>query len=144
MFLGEFHCKADAIGTLVLPEKFRPALDGGLTLTRGIDRCLLIYPAGEWQQLATKIQAHFCLTQPADRAFARLMFAGALICVPDKDGRIPLPQNLRQYADIQAETIVVGLCSHLELWAPQRWAELTAQMAANATAASISAEYQIF
>jgi MraZ protein len=141
MFLGEFYCQADTQGSLTLPGKIRSGLEGELTLTRGIERCLLIYPAKEWQQLAAKIQEQLRLTRSGDRAFARLMFSGALSCIPDAEGRIPVPEHLRQYAGIQGEAVIVGLCNHLEVWDAQRWADVTVQLEARAELPSQNEDY---
>ncbi|MBN1919951.1 MAG: division/cell wall cluster transcriptional repressor MraZ [Anaerolineae bacterium] len=141
MFLGEFYCQANAQGSLTLPGRIRSGLEGELTLTRGLERCLLIYPAQEWQQLAARIQAQLCLTRSGDRAFARLMFSGALSCMPDAEGRIPMPEYLRQYAGIQGEAVIVGLYNHLEVWDAQRWAEVTVQLEARAELPSQNEAY---
>jgi MraZ protein len=128
MFLGEFHCTTDGNGRLIIPIEFRAKLAEGLIVTRGIERCLFIYPAEEWLKLAKKMRLRLPLTSRDARAFARLIFAGALVCVPDQQGRVPLPNNLRQYAGIEDQAIVVGLYTHLEIWSPRRWQEVVAQM----------------
>jgi MraZ protein len=127
MLLGEFHCSADSSGRLTIPAEFSAELGKGLTLTRGIDRCLFIYPTEEWQKLVAKIHGKLPLTSRDGRAFARLMFSGAQVCAPDQQGQIPLPTTLRQYAGIDDEAIVIGLCTHLEVWSPQRWQEVNDQ-----------------
>ena len=129
MFLGEFHCTTDGNGRLIIPIELRAKLAEGLIVTRGIERCLFVYRAEEWRELAKKMRSRLPLTSRDARAFARLIFTGALVCVPDQQGRVPLPNNLRQYAGIEDEAIVVGLYTHLEIWSPQRWREIVAQMA---------------
>lgn len=129
MFLGEFRCITDGNGRLVIPVELRARLAEGLIMTRGIERCLFIYPVEEWRKLAKKMRFRLPLTSRDARAFARLIFAGALVCVPDQQGRVPLPDNLRQYAGIEDEAIVVGLYTHLEIWNPQRWQEMVARIA---------------
>jgi MraZ protein len=101
----------------------------GATVTRGIERCLVVYPIAEWQRLAEKIQNRLPLTSRQARAFRRLMFSGALTCAPDARGRIPLPDRLRKYANIGAEVVIVGLVSHLEIWCPREWQEISAALA---------------
>jgi MraZ protein len=127
MLLGEFECTADKGGRLTIPVEFSTEFGEGLTLTRGIDRCLFIYPAEEWRKLVEKIQRQLPLTNRDGRLFARLMFSGALTCTPDRQSQIPLPDNLRQYAGIDKEAIVIGLYTHLEVWSPQRWREVNEQ-----------------
>ena len=125
MLLGEFHCTADK--RLAIPVEISPELGEGLTITRGIDRCLFIYPAGEWRRLVEKMQRQLSLTNRDARSFARLMFSGALTCTPDQEGQIPLPNGLRRYAGIEDEAVVIGLWTHLEVWSPQRWQEVSDQ-----------------
>jgi MraZ protein len=134
MLLGEFRCVADDSGRLNIPAELCPELAEGLALTRGIERCLFAFPAEEWQELAEKMRAQLPLTSRDARAFTRLMFAGALTCVPDQRGQIPLPGDLREYAGIEEEAVVVGLCTHLEIWSPQRWQEVRARMVEEGTA----------
>ena len=126
MLLGEFRCAADKSGKLTLPDEFFAELDE-MTLTRGIDRCLFIYPAQEWRKLVDKMEQQLLLTSRDARTFTRLMFAGALTCTPDRQGQIPLPDNLRRYAGIEDGAIVIGLHTHLEIWNPQRWKEINDQ-----------------
>jgi MraZ protein len=127
MLLGEFHCTADSSGKLTIPTEFSTELGEGLTLTRGIDRCLFIYPAEEWQKLAEKMHGKLPLTSQDARMFARLMFSGAQTCTLDQQGQLSLPGGLRQYAGIEDQVVVIGLCTHLEVWSPQRWQEVNDQ-----------------
>lgn len=127
MLLGEF-CGVVDNGELVIPPRLWAGLGEQVTLTRGIERCLLVYPAEAWQALAEKMQARLPFTSRDARAFARLMFSGALTCAPDAEGRIPLPDGLRQYAGIEGEAVLVGVGTHLELWSPQRWQEAAERM----------------
>lgn len=121
MLLGEFRCSFDREGRLTLPPAFREALAEGATVTRGIERCLLVYPAAEWQKLAEKIQRRLPLTSQPARSFTRFVFSGAASCTPNQAGQLALPDQLRWYAHIEDEAIVVGLLSHLEIWCPGRW-----------------------
>jgi MraZ protein len=134
MLLGEFHCTADSSGRLTIPAEFSTQLGEGLTVTRGIDRCLFIYPTEEWQKLVAKVQGRLPLTSRDARTFARLMFSGAQTCAPDQRGQISLPGALRQYAGIKDSVVVIGLCTHLEVWSPQRWQEVNDQTIAEGAA----------
>ncbi len=121
MLIGEVYCSADDEGWLRIPSEFRAELTEGATVTRGIDPCLVVYPAAEWQRLAAKIERQLPLTSRVARAFNRLMFSAALTCALDERGQILLPETLREYANITREVVVVGLFSHLEIWTPQGW-----------------------
>jgi MraZ protein len=122
MFLGEFVHIIDDKGRLTIPAKFRAGLDAGLVVTRGIDRCLAIYPLEEWQKLAKQV-SELPMTDRRARAFRRLVFANASDAVPDKQGRVLIPPRLREYAGVDGEVIVAGLNTYIEVWEPESWNE---------------------
>ncbi len=122
MFLGEFVHTIDEKGRLTIPAKFRAGLEDGLVITRGIDRCLVIYPMEEWERLAEKVSA-LPMTDRSARAFRRLVFAGASDAIPDKNGRVLIPPSLREYAALDGEVIVTGLNTYVEVWGPAAWGE---------------------
>ncbi len=123
MFLGEFNHTIDDKGRLTIPAKFRDELESGIVITRGLDGCLWAYGRSEWEALAEKI-AKLPTTNPAARNFSRFVFSSAFDSIPDRQGRILLPQNLRDYASIQNETIVIGVKNKLEIWNPAKWSEV--------------------
>src|SRR5688572_23683374 len=106
MFLGRHAHNLDAKGRLAVPARFRDELASGVVLTRGIDRCLALYPMVAWQPLAEKVSA-LPITDPDARAFRRLVFAEAVDLALDAQGRILLPPELREYAGIEREAIVI-------------------------------------
>ncbi|MCJ7667654.1 MAG: division/cell wall cluster transcriptional repressor MraZ [Anaerolineae bacterium] len=120
MFLGEYSHTIDSKGRLTIPAKFRAELAQGMVVTRGLDRCLLVYPLPEWDKLAQRING-LPITQKDARTFTRLTYSGAIHCEPDRQGRILLPQYLREYAGIDNESVVIGLYARLEIWNPIRW-----------------------
>jgi MraZ protein len=122
MFLGEFIHAIDEKGRLTIPAKFRADLAAGLVVTRGIDRCLAIYPLEEWNRLAERVSA-LPLTDRRARAFRRLVFASAADAVPDRQGRLLIPPRLREYADLDSEVIVTGLNTYIEVWNVGTWAQ---------------------
>jgi MraZ protein len=122
MFLGEFEHTIDDKGRLTIPAKFRARLAGGLVITKGIDRCLGLYPPDVWERLAQKISA-LPQTNPKAREFRRQMFGSASDDVPDRQGRVNLPQYLRGYAQIDRQVVIVGLCDHCEIWDLAQWRE---------------------
>lgn len=125
MFLGRFAHNLDAKGRLAIPARFRAALEDGVVLTRGIDRCVTAYPMPVWNELAEKISA-LSMTDPNARQFRRMMFAGAANLELDGQGRIVLPAALREFAEIEREVVVVGVNSSFEIWSPDRWREMEA------------------
>ncbi len=120
MFLGEYEHTVDDKGRLAIPAKFRAGLAEGLVLTRGFDQNLLLYPMPVWRELAARINA-LPITQPSARNLRRLMFAGASDLGLDKQGRIVLPPNLRQYATITSQAVITGMDSFIEIWSAERW-----------------------
>lgn len=120
MFIGEYSHNLDDKGRLAVPIKFRRDLAKGAVVTRGLDSCLFLYTKNEWEKLAEKLAA-LPISQANSRAFARLMLAGAMDLEMDKQGRVILPEYLRNFAGIKKATIVAGLYNRLELWDETRW-----------------------
>ncbi len=120
MFIGEYHHTLDEKGRMALPVKFRSALATGCVVTRGIDQCLSVYTLEEWKTLAEKLST-LPVSQATSRAFARLMLAGAMDAAPDKQGRVVLPDYLREYAKLGKNLAVVGLYNRLEIWDEAAW-----------------------
>ena len=91
-------------------------------VTRGLDRCLFVYPRSEWNDLAAKLAA-LPLSQKDSRAFARLMLAGAWDAEIDNQGRVAIPEYLRTYARLGKHAIFTGLYNRMEIWDEDRWLE---------------------
>lgn len=126
MFIGEYQHTIDDKGRIAFPVKFRKDLSKGAVVTRGIDTCLSIYTLEEWQKLATQVAA-LPMSQANARAFSRLMLSGAMDMVPDAQGRITVPEYLRQYAAMDKEVVLVGLYTRLELWSKTNWERYKAE-----------------
>lgn len=122
MFIGEYQHNIDQKGRVAVPVKFRSAIGGGAIVTRGLDGCLFMFTEQEWGELAQKLMA-LPLAQANSRAFVRLMMAGAVQVALDNQGRVLLPDYLRQYAGLKKETVVTGLYNRIELWDKERWQE---------------------
>ncbi|MBN1585667.1 division/cell wall cluster transcriptional repressor MraZ [Candidatus Uhrbacteria bacterium] len=120
MFIGEYQHTVDDKGRLAIPSKFRKDLSKGAVVTRGLDSCLFVFTMDEWKVLAAKL-ANLPMSQSNSRAFARLMLAGAMDVGLDSQGRVMLPEYLRQYAKLGRETVIAGLYSRLEIWDRKAW-----------------------
>ncbi len=120
MFIGEYKHNLDDKGRLAIPSKFRDALAEGAVVTRGLDTSLFLFPKEEWDKLAEKL-ASLPLGQSNSRAFARLMLAGAMDVLLDTQGRVVLPEYLREYAGMKKNIILAGLYNRLELWDEEKW-----------------------
>jgi len=120
MFLGEYQHSLDAKGRLTIPAKFREELGAGAIITRGLDHCLFLFPSNEWSALENKLRT-LPLTKHDARQFVRFLFSGASDCELDKQGRIMLPMNLREYAGIDKDAVVIGVASRIEIWSKEKW-----------------------
>ncbi|OGG42482.1 cell division/cell wall cluster transcriptional repressor MraZ [Candidatus Jorgensenbacteria bacterium RIFCSPLOWO2_01_FULL_45_25b] len=120
MFLGEYKHSIDAKGRVAVPAKFRSKLVSGAIITRGLDSCLFVFDAKEWQKLAEKLIA-LPLAQANSRAFSRLMLSGASDVNLDVQGRILVPDYLRAYAEIKKQVVVTGLYNRIEIWDAEHW-----------------------
>ncbi len=120
MFIGEYSHSLDDKGRVAIPVKFRAELKKGGVVTRGLDNCLFFYTKTEWEKLAEKL-ATLPISQSNSRAFARLMLAGAMDVEVDKQGRVIIPEYLRDFAGFKKDVVIAGLYSRLELWDAEKW-----------------------
>ena len=122
MLLGEYQHNLDNKGRVAIPAKFKEKLAAGAIITRGIDNCLFVFASKEWEVLAQKLVA-LPIDQANSRAFVRLMLAGAMDVALDNQGRILVPDYLRQYADLKKQVVIAGLYNRVEIWDAQKWQE---------------------
>ncbi len=120
MFLGEYTHTIDDKGRVTIPAKFRGELASGLVVTRGFDQNLMVFPLAEWEALAERIAAR-PLGDEDVRAFRRRVFSGAVDLAPDRQGRIVLPQYLRDFAAIDGEVVIAGVFNYIEIWSADAW-----------------------
>ncbi|OGH93226.1 MAG: cell division/cell wall cluster transcriptional repressor MraZ [Candidatus Magasanikbacteria bacterium RIFOXYD1_FULL_40_23] len=120
MFIGEYNHSLDDKGRMAIPVKFRRELQKGAVVTRGLDNCLFLYTKTEWEKLAEKLAA-LPISQSNSRAFSRLMLAGAMDVELDKQGRVILPEYLRQFSGIKKNLVIAGLYNRLEIWDQDLW-----------------------
>ncbi|GBD15409.1 Transcriptional regulator MraZ [bacterium HR26] len=120
MFLGRYSHTIDEKGRLAIPARFRDLFGGEAVLTRGIDRCLTLYPMAAWRPLAEKVSA-LSISDPDARTFRRMVFAEATVVQFDRQGRILLPPELRDYAGLERDAVVVGVNTYVEIWSPPAW-----------------------
>ncbi|ADQ07629.1 MraZ protein [Caldicellulosiruptor acetigenus I77R1B] len=120
MLIGEYKHVVDSKGRIILPSKFREELGERFILTKGLDNCLFGYSLKEWAVLEEKLKK-LPLTSKEARTFLRFFFAGACECEVDKQGRVLIPQNLREYAGIQKEVFIIGVMTRIEIWSEDNW-----------------------
>ena len=134
MFVGEYSHSVDDKGRLTIPSKFRAPLAEGCFVSRGFDRNLIIYTKSDFDLLSSKA-SQLSLTNPQHRDLWRLFYGAAHEDTPDGQGRIQVPQYLRDYAGLDGEVRIIGVGQFVEVWAIGSWAEKQNQLndpAANA------------
>ena len=120
MFLGTHTPRLDDKGRLALPAKFRNELEGGLVITKGQERCLFVFPMAEFSRI-TELLRSAPVTQRSVRDYSRVFFASASHEVPDGQGRITVPSQLREYAGLSKDCVVIGANSRVEVWDAEAW-----------------------
>ncbi len=120
MFIGEYQHSIDPKKRLALPSKFRGELGTRVVLTRGLDGALIIYPMKVWEELAQKLGS-LPIGETGKRSFTRLMLSGASDIDLDSQGRILLPEYLKEAAKLGKDVTVVGLYNRLEIWDTKKW-----------------------
>lgn len=123
MFMGEYHHTIDKKNRLIIPSPLRQLTKQGedrFIITRGLDRSLFLYPLSEWQNLGDRL-TYLSTTKSNARAFLRLLFSGAHPVQPDGQGRITLPQTLKDFAQIKEKVAVIGAFNKIEVWSEENW-----------------------
>ncbi len=120
MLIGEYKHILDTKKRLAIPAKFRRSFAQGAVITRGIDNCLVLYPAKEWETMAGKL-GQLPNSQIEARGFARVMLAGAMAVKFDRLGRILIPDYLKKYAWLKKKAVIIGLYNRLEIWSDEKW-----------------------
>ena len=122
MFIGEYTYSIDDKKRLAIPAKFRNLLGKKAVITRGLDNCLFLYPAKEWNNLADKL-SKLPLSQADARGFARLMLTGAMDAKLDNLGRILVPDYLKDYGQLKKKVVIAGVFNRVEIWDERKWQE---------------------
>jgi MraZ protein len=130
MFMSEYQHNIDAKGRLFIPARFREGLGDSFIITKGLDGCLFVYTRDEWSALEQKLKS-LPFTRGDARAFLRFFFSGAAICEVDKQGRALIPANLREYARLEKDVVIIGVSTRVEIWAKEHWEQYSARAAAS-------------
>ena len=120
MLIGEYHHNIDEKGRLIIPSKFIDEIGKEFIVTRGLDGCLFIYAKKEWEKIVSKLQT-LPFTKKDARTFNRFFLSSATVCEFDRQGRINIPSNLINYANIQKECTIIGVNDRLEVWASDKF-----------------------
>lgn len=120
MFMGEYNHTLDPKGRVIIPAKFRENLGVKFVITKGLDGCLYGYPYDKWEEVGQNFQETIRTNKEA-RQFSRFFFSSASDCDIDKQGRILIPSNLREYAGLSKDVVIAGNLGHIEIWDKARW-----------------------
>jgi MraZ protein len=125
MLIGEYQHNIDPKGRVIVPAKFREDLGEHFYVTKGLDGCLFVLPPTEWQRLQEKV-----MSMPISKArgLQRFFFSGAAEVETDKQGRILLPQQLRDHAKLDKDVTFIGTSTRAEIWDSQRWTEFNSTL----------------
>ena len=123
MFMGEYNHTIDVKGRLIIPSKFREALGDVFVVTKGLDGCLFVFDNTEWAVFEEKLRS-LPITNKDARKFVRFFLAGAAEVEVDKQGRILVPNVLREFAQLSKDVVLLGVASRIEIWSKERFEEV--------------------
>lgn len=121
MFMGQYSHSIDDKGRLIIPARLREGLGMRFVVTKGFDRCLYAYPLEEWERIAEQF-LHVPSKKEA-RQLERIFIGSARELELDKQGRALVPQDLREFAGIDRDVVLVGILNKVEIWASDRFDE---------------------
>lgn len=120
MLIGEYEHSLDAKGRLIMPAKVREDMGEKFIVTKGLDGCLFGFSQKEWETFEEKLKT-LPLTNKNARDFVRFFLSGATECEIDKQGRFLIAGNLRQYANLEKDAVIIGVGTRLEIWNKDKW-----------------------
>lgn len=123
MFIGEYEHTIDAKNRIIIPAKFREGLGEKFVITKGLEQgCLLVFSMEEWLNFEEKLKALPFGSKEA-RTFSRYFFSSAIECEIDKQGRTVISSNLKEYANLEKDVVIIGVSSRVEIWSKDKWQE---------------------
>jgi len=126
MFYGEHEHSIDRKGRLIIPSKFREVSKENYVerffVTRGLDTCLFVFTEDEWRKQEVKFKT-VPFTSSEGRQFNRIYFSGACEVTCDKQGRVLIPEYLKDFANIKRDVTIVGVSNRIEIWSKESWQE---------------------
>ena len=121
MFVGKYNNSIDSKSRVIVPAKFRDELEGRCIIAKSLDRCLTIYPLAQWEKFVEEKLEILPAGNPQARKLKRHFYSSAAECDVDKQGRLTIPQELKEYAGIEKELITVGSDKTIEVWSREHW-----------------------
>ena len=120
MLIGEYEHSLDVKGRLIMPAKLRQDMGEKFIVTKGLDGCLFAFSQNEWLNFEAKLKA-LPLSDKNARNFVRFFLSGATECEIDKQGRFLIASNLRDYATLEKEAVIIGVGTRIEIWNKDKW-----------------------
>ena len=130
MLIGEYEHSLDAKGRLIMPAKLRDDIGEKFIITKGLDGCLFAFSTTEWEKFEEKLNT-LPISNKDARAFSRFFFAGAMECEIDKQGRFLISSNLREFAELTKDVIIVGMNYRVEIWSKEKWSKCDENISAD-------------
>ncbi len=124
MLIGEYEHSLDVKGRLIMPAKLREDMGEKFIITKGLDGCLFGFSQTEWSNFEEKLKT-LPLTNKNARDFVRFFLSGAIECEIDKQGRFLIASNLREYANMEKDVVIIGVGTRLEIWNRDKWKNYT-------------------
>ena len=115
---GEYYHSIDDKGRLNFPSRLRETLGARFYLSKGLDNCIAVYSESEWEAFEERLRTQ---SLSKGRKIQRFFLSGAIDVAPDKQGRVLIPQNLRAYAEMDKEVVIIGAGDRAEIWDKKRW-----------------------
>lgn len=139
MFVGKYQNSIDSKSRLIIPAKFREELGGRCVIAQSLDKCLTISTEAEWENFLQELKA-LPRSNAEARMIRRYFNQSAAKCDVDKQGRVTIPQELKDYAGITKELVTIGNIDNIEVWSKENFEkEAFAQAGENVTASEINA-----
>ncbi|MBQ8813467.1 MAG: division/cell wall cluster transcriptional repressor MraZ [Lachnospiraceae bacterium] len=123
-FMGEYNHSLDSKGRLIVPSKFRELLGDEFYVTKGLDPCLVAYTPEKWQEVLDSLEQQLPTNFRNGREMRRYLIGGSAEVEIDKQGRVLIPGNLRQFAHLEKNLVLVGAGDYFEIWDEQAWQQI--------------------
>lgn len=118
VYTGEYRHSIDPKNRMFLPANLREILGNDIVMTKGMDPCVSVYPMESWELFTEKLNS---LPEIQSRRIKRFIYSSATKTTPDSQGRVLMPQNLREYAGLDKNVYVIGVGDHVEIWDEDKW-----------------------
>ena len=123
MFVGKYYNSIDSKSRMIVPAKYREGLRGKCVIAKALDRCLTIYPEEQWEIFVKEKLDILPMGNEGARKLRRHFYSSAAECDVDKQGRLTIPQDLKEYAGIEKDLVTIGSNMTIEVWSKEHWTD---------------------